>query len=1027
MLREQQMGNNRKLQFAIRAALAATAATAVVPVALAQTATTTTAPAPDTTLQEVVVTGSRIQSLNIQSISPISSVSAVDIQATGLTRVEDILNNLPMVFAGQNSTVSNGSDGTATVDLRGLGAKRTLTLVDGRRLGPGAGDGRNFSDINQIPTALIERVDILTGGASSVYGADAVSGVVNFVLNTHFQGIKIDASYNYNQHSQHQGVAEAAVNAAGDASPANSVNTGFGKNVSVLMGSNFDDNRGNATFYATFDTVAPILEGKYDYGACTLDATKAGGLKCGGSGTSAKNRAGGYFLASSAGAAGFTNTVDGLTGQFRPFTANDLYNFGPVNFYQRPNERWTAGSFVNYDVNSHVNVYAETMFTRNTSTAQIAASGDFFNNSFIPCNDPLLTAQEAAAICAAGAAQGASQVIGGVVTPGANLYIGRRNAEGGGRVASFQSDANRVVIGVKGDFADAWKYDVYAQHGTVDSANQNLNYFSNANIQNALTVVPGPGGVPTCASVVNGTDPKCVPWNIWVPGGVTAAATNYLSIPLLVDATTTEEIVSGSVTGDLGKYGLKIPMADEGLKVSLGAEWRSESAVFSPDLQSQLGNAAGSGGPTLPVAGEFTVKEVFTEFGIPIASHLPGADSLGIDLGYRYSDYSEGFKTNTYKGGVEWAPIHDARFRATYARAVRAPNITELFTPQSVGLDGNTDPCTGANVTPGPVTPASKLANGNTFAQCSAMGVTTAQFGHVAANPAQQYNGQFSGNAGLQPEKSDTYSVGIVLQPRFIENFTTSVDWFEIKVNDTVGPVGADVILGNCLNGVAAACNAVHRDAGGTLWRSPNGFVQDPNINFGSLSTKGIDVKMNYRTPIPAAGSMSFSLEGTRLIDLQTQPLTGGPSYNCSALFGAICGAPSPSWRHVFNTTWSTPWDGLDVTLRWRYLGKADSELTSTDPQLTGKALPQTSHIPAYNYIDLTARFNLYKSISLQLGVNNVTDKDPPLIDSGGGGFGSNCPAISSGPTASSCNGNTFPGTYDALGRFFFAHLTAQF
>jgi iron complex outermembrane receptor protein len=390
-------------------------------------------------------------------------------------------------------------------------------------------------------------------------------------------------------------------------------------------------------------------------------------------------------------------------------------------------------------------------------------------------------------------------------------------------------------------------------------------------------------------------------------------------------------------------------------------------------------------------------------------------------VGYRYSDYSEGFKTNTYKGGFEWAPIHDARLRATYARAVRAPNIAELFTPQLVGLDGNSDPCTG------PAVSATLLANGHTFAQCAATGVTAAQFGHIAPNSAAQYNGQFSGNAALQPEKSDTYSIGIVLQPRWIENFTTSVDWFEIKVNDTVGPVGGDVILGNCINGVALACTQVHRDAGGSLWRSPNGFVVDPNVNFGSLSTKGIDVKMNYRTPIPVAGSLSFSLEGTRLVDLQTQPLTGGPSYNCSGLFGAICGAPSPSWRHVFNTTWSTPWDGLDVTLRWRYLGKADSELTSADPQLTGKALPQTSHIPAYNYLDLTARFNLYKSVSLQLGVNNITDKDPPLIDSGGGGFGSNCPAISSGPSQSSCNGNTFPGTYDSLGRFFFAHLTAQF
>jgi len=203
--------------------------------------------------------------------------------------------------------------------------------------------------------------------------------------------------------------------------------------------------------------------------------------------------------------------------------------------------------------------------------------------------------------------------------------------------------------------------------------------------------------------------------------------------------------------------------------------------------------------------------------------------------------------------------------------------------------------------------------------------------------------------------------------------------------------------------------------------------VSDVNVNFGSLSTKGLDVKMNYRVGIPSAGSLAFQLEGTRLISLDTQPLTNGPEYDCTNFFGSICGAPSPSWRHVFNTTWSTPWSGLDVTMRWRYIGKADSELTSSDPQLKGKALPQTSHIPAYNYLDLTARLNVYKQISVQVGVNNVTDKDPPIIDSGGGGYASNCPTISSGPTASSCNGNTFPGTYDALGRFFFARLTAQF
>ena len=189
--------------------------------------------------------------------------------------------------------------------------------------------------------------------------------------------------------------------------------------------------------------------------------------------------------------------------------------------------------------------------------------------------------------------------------------------------------------------------------------------------------------------------------------------------------------------------------------------------------------------------------------------------------------------------------------------------------------------------------------------------------------------------------------------------------------------------------------------------------------------TRGIDLKANYRQDMAELGSLSFGLEGTKLINLDTQPLTGGPAYNCEGFFGTVCGASNPAWRQVFNTTWSTPWDGLDVTLRWRYIGSVNSELTSADPQLSGSALPLTAHIPAYNYLDLTAQFALYKTIRLQLGVNNVTDKDPPIIVSAGGGYTSDCPTITA--NGSSCNGNTWPGVYDALGRFFFAHLTAQF
>ena len=1009
--------SNNRVNHAVRRALffSALATSVGAPVMAQDQAQQGAAPA----VTEVVVTGSRIQSPNLVSISPVSTVSASDIQATGLTRAEDILNNLPMVFAAQNSTVSNGADGTATINLRGLGPQRSVVLVNGRRLGPGFGDGRNFSDINQIPAALIDRIDIETGGASAVYGADAVAGVVNFVLNTKFQGVRIDADYNFFQHHNGNTGAQSYVKAHNYPLPDSSVNTGFGKSVSILMGSNFADDRGNATFYATFDKANATLQSKFDYSSCSLAANSKGGLSCGGSGTTAKNGAGGYFLAYGVdGKPLFSSTVDGLTGQFRDFDANnDRYNFGPLNFYQRPNERWTAGTFLTLDVNSHATVYGEAMFSRNTSEAQIAASGDFTLLSFIPCSDPLLTAQEHDVICSKANIAAQTPTKGpnaGIAPTGINMYIGRRNVEGGGRVATFSNQSFRTLVGVRGDINDAFKYDAYAQRGSVDSSNGNVNYFSNANIQNALTVVPDPTtGAPVCQSVLNGTDTACVPWNIWVPNGVTKEALNYLQVPLLIEATTTEQVVSGSITGDLGKYGVKVPSNEEGLKVNLGAEWRSESANFLPDLLSQQGNAAGSGGPTTPVHGNYHVKELFSEFRVPILDKAPFADSMSFEGGYRWSDYSLGFKTNTYKLGLEWAPIQDIRARASYQRAVRAPNILELYTPAAVVLDGSQDPCAG----PTPVASA---------AQCALTGVSAAQYGNIAASPAGQYNGNLGGNTKLHPEKSDTYSAGVVFQPSFIEHLMISVDYFNIKVQDTIGAIGADTIINNCLaTGDPVYCTAVRRDQNGTLFRTPQGYIDDTNVNFGSLSTKGIDFKSTYRIGLTSLGSVNLDLEGTKLIALSTQPLTNGPTYNCVGFFGTTCGASNPSWRHTFTTTWSTPWDALDVTFRWRFIGSVDSQLTSSDPQLTGKSLPLTSHIGTYNYLDLTARFAVYKGVSLQLGVNNIADKDPPILNSSGGGYASNCPTIT--PNGSSCNGNTWPGTYDAMGRFLFARVTAQF
>jgi len=664
------MAKSRSLQQAVRFALASATAAAGVTALHAQEAPAPAAAAP---VEEVVVTGSRLQTPNATSISPITSVSATDIAATGLTRTEDILNNLPMVFAGQNSTVSNGSDGTSSVDLRGLGNQRTLTLVNGRRLGPGQSTGVNYSDITQIPAALIERVDVLTGGASSVYGADAVAGVVNFILNTHFQGIKIDAGYAFNQHNNDLNDTGATAAAAhGYPLPPSNVNTGYAKNVSIIMGSNFADDKGNATLYATFDTQQSVLQKSFTYSACNLAPGPNNTFICGGSSISARNGAGGSFRAYQQVSPYnrlINYTVDGANGNtFRPFGVADQFNFAPFNYYQRPAERWTAGGFLHYDLNPHMQTYMEVMVMRNATDAQIAPSGDFGDESrFVPCANPLLNASQLGVLCGGSVnggggvnlAQGnPTEIINGVTYPGTILTILRRNVEGGGRDATFVSDSIRAVVGLKGDFGDGvWTYDVYGQRSSVDNLQGNKNYFSDANLTNAFNVIPdtrpGGNGAPVCASVITGADTKCVPYNVWSANGVTPAAIAYLSVPLLQQGSVVEYVVDGSVTGDLTKYGLKLPTADQGLQINVGYEWRQEESDFLPDELSQTGNAAGAGGATPPVSGGFHVNEVFTELRLPLANHIAFADELAIEGGYRYSKYSEGFDTNTYKLGLE--------------------------------------------------------------------------------------------------------------------------------------------------------------------------------------------------------------------------------------------------------------------------------------------------------------------------------------------------------------------------------------
>lgn len=981
----------------------------------------------------VVVTGTRIKQPNLTSISPVTAVSAESVKIEGITRIEDLINNLPQAFADFGGNLSNGATGAATVNLRNLGSQRTLVLVNGRRLMPGdpTQNGNAAPDLNQIPASLIERIEVLTGGASAVYGADAVAGVINFIMNDDFEGVRLDAQYGFYQHDNGNRINDI-VEARGFETPDSSVRDGYSKDFTFVLGMNTGDGRGNATVYAGYRELDALLQSERDFSACSLTS---GGSEfvdltgnptddfiCGGSSTTSPAR----FQASNndptsdafGTETGPARTIDPVTGAFIPYvTAQHAYNFAPLNYYQRPDERYTAGLFAHYDVNEKLEAYTEFAFMNDSTPAQIAPSGLFRGSGAAPgrfgvpaggyivnCDNPFLSPEQVQYFCLD---QGLT------ATDDAIISIGLRNTEGEPRISDFEHTSYRAVIGGRGDFAEAWSYDVYGLYGTTEYSQNFLNDFSSRRAATALLAVDDGNGNVVCrvnadADITN-NDPNCVPYNIFQANGITQAALGYVVSPGFQAGSTTEQILSGSITGDLGQYGIKLPWAEQGLAVAFGAEYRSEESETRNDLAFSTGDLLGQGGAQVNIQGSYDVKEIFTEARLPLAEGKRGAEILALEAGYRYSEYSLGFDTDTYKFGANWAPVDAIRLRGSYQRAVRAPNIVELFRPAVVQLDGVTDPC--AVDEPGVGTPERSAA------ECALTGVSAAQYGNIAANPAAQYNGLTGGLATLEPESSDTLSFGFVFTPGFLDGFSLAVDYFDIKVENLVGTVGADLILRKCLDsGDPTYCGLVNRAPGsGSLWLGTTGYVTDMNVNTGSLQTKGIDLEANYRVSV-GASRLSFQWIATQVDELVTEPLTGDPTYDCVGFYGAVCGTPVPELRSKLRATWSSPWN-LDLTMTWRFIDSVELDSASDNPQLAGAVFPTEAKLDAMNYLDLAAAYSIpseLAAMTFRLGVNNLTDEDPPIVGQ------SSCPSTF-------CNGNTFPQVYDTLGRTVFLNVTADF
>jgi iron complex outermembrane receptor protein len=998
----------------------------------------------------IVITGSRIPQPNLTSVSPVTVVNSQEVRLSGTTRTEDLINALPQVTASQAGNLSNGSTGTATLNLRNLGTNRTLVLINGRRLVPGDPSSA-AADINAVPATLIERVDVLTGGASSVYGADAVAGVVNFIMNTNFEGIRLDGQYSFFQHDNNEPLLVSGLNARGFGFPHGPVADGGTIDLSGQIGASFDDGHGHIVAYGTYRKLNAVTQNKRDYSACVAQATATTLVPiCGGSLT---NSAATVILFDNG-----TSTVFQV-GPNRTLSHNlQRFNFAPTNYYQRPDERYTLGFFANYEISPALRPYMEGMFMDDRTVAQIAPSGDFGNTFAVNCDNPLLSAQQRSIICDRENLLTTPDIMGtfpGTVTkPDATdclpppqgrgpvacrtpftfidpttgqpynkgfAQILRRNVEGGPRISDISHKDFRIVTGMRGDIGKAWSYDAYYQYGRTNFSLVSTNDFSITRLRNSLDVIDDPrvaGINPICRSVLNGSDPSCVPYDVWGTGTVTQAAVNYLSTPGFQKAVNGESVANVSFTGKLGEYGIQFPWAESGVDVALGAEYRKESLDFQSDSAFSLlpaSDLAGVGAAILPVKGAFDVRELFGEVRIPIVEH-GFFDNLSLEAGYRHSKYeikggNSSFSTDTYKIGGEFAPVRDLRFRASYNRAVRAPNIQELFAPVVTALDGSSDPCSGHPIT---------AAEGG----CLAEGLQVGQF--VPGNPAGQYNGLVGGVATLQPEVANTYTAGVVVQPRFIPRLAVTVDFYNIKIRNAIQKIGADTILTVCnqtLNPLF--CSLVHRDSSGSIWRSANGFVTDLPRNIGGSSTKGVDFGASYSMNIGRWGGLSFNMTGTYLIKLITDTGVSTP-YDCAGLYGLVCSGggtlsgPNPKWRHKARLTWNAP-DGIGVSVQWRHFSHVDIDLSSSQPGLTGPFSPFIAKIPQQNYFDLALTAKVGDHYQFRLGINNLLDKAPPIIGSNGSTSNINaCPGVF-------CNGNTFPGTYDALGRYIFAGVTLDF
>jgi len=986
-------------------------------------------------LEEIVVTGSRIARPELEAVSPVISLGALDFDRRGITKVEDELNQLPQVVGSQTSSQSHANSGTATVNLRGLGDQRTLVLKDGKRLPFGSPQSVG-PDLNQIPSQLVERVEVLTGGASAVYGADAVAGVVNFVMKDDFEGLEVDFQGSFFQSGNDNSRIGPVLAEFGQPNPGATA-SGRTFDVTLITGTNFADGRGNVTAWFNYANDNPVRQSERAISSCALGTQNAGAdFACVGSTSAFPGRFDNFGIAPDGspfprfnltldpnGTDGIDADGDGITGLRAFDNLRDTFNFQVFGFFQRPRERFSFGSSSHYEVAENHEFFLDFSFMDNSTSSNIAPSANFFRTTTLNCDNPLLSADQQATFCQPG-----NTIVDEMGVERASVLIGRRNVEGGPRHTNVDLQTFRVVGGFRGEIWEGVEYEVFGQFAKTDFSEFNTD-LNRDRIGQALDVIRDPEtGEIRCRDTSGG----CVPWDIFslnanqesnflgvgqrpFDSNVSQEVIDFLTIQVQTQGETKQTVLGGNINTDLGRYGVQSPFADTPVQTVVGFEYRRDQLSNDPDFAGEVPLAAGFGGPIDPVQGKVVVYEFFGEAQVPIVEDTPGIHELTANAAYRFGDYTVTTGTNhTYTLGVSWAPTPDIRTRTQFARAVRAPNPQELFLPTSLTLfdftqnpNGFFDPCAGPD-------PAA------TQEQCARTGVTPDQFGNVPDNPAGQFNQLQGGNPDLDPEKANTWTVGAIFTPRFAPGLTLTLDWYSIKVKRRIGEIDPNTIFTGCIeSGEPVFCDAINRGAGGNLFVEDNAFVESTLINTGQIRTKGVDLDFNYNFDLADlgmdnAGALDFRWIASWIDEFQFRPLpkeaegelseilpAQSVKFDCVGNFGNDCNEPRPEFRWRMSTTWRTPVN-IDVTATWRYFDSTN---------LFGGAPTISSKLSSTSFFDLSFNYQIMESVRLRMGVNNLADKDPP---------------ISADVTDNFAEGNTFPQTFDPMGRFFFAGLNIQ-